>query len=266
MTTYSYSDLNGRYEMYTNSLRCECVLGTEMVGGQPADEDGVRAYVVHHLKIEDEKAREEAVRRILHEEVQNVTPPEGELPEGRLYGLRAVRKTNDGWPYLGNWMIKACLKQASSSCYVFQQLIGSKRCFSEAGRVRAWQYSLHDPSRPDLICLTNAEGTGPARTYYKEFMGRVQTPQGPVSIIHQSECVAPGSRFAYEFNFMPLKGMTEDVVRDILAMSQICGVGSARSLECGKFRIEHAEVELTSKPQYKVEKTADDINRRSAAN
>jgi hypothetical protein len=212
-----------------------------MVGGQPAGEQGVRQFVTHHLKITDEKEAEAAVKRILHEEVENVTPTEGELPEGRVYGIRALRRTQHG-PYIGDWMVKACIKQAASRLSIFQQVRGTKGNFAEAGRVFAWKYSrIGDDA--NLIYLRNSGDTIPAHTFHKEFMGRVQTPQGPVSIIHQSECVGPGSRFAFEFRFMKGKLKEEDM-RDVLAMMMIVGIGSARSLERGKFRIESAEIEL----------------------
>lgn len=236
----TFDDLNNRYEELSSFVRCDCVLATELVGGQPADEDGVRQFVTHHLKIADPIEAENAVKRILHEEVQNVTPSEGEIPEGKVYGLRAVRRSQYG-PYLGDWMIKAAIKQAASRLGIFQQSRGSKGNFAEAGRVRAVGDSLQDNENPQLVYMRNC--VGPAKTFHKEFMGRVQTPQGPVSIIHQSECVEPGSRFSFEFRFMKGKLKEEDL-RDVLAMMMIVGLGSARSLERGKFRIEHAEIEL----------------------
>jgi hypothetical protein len=64
-----------------------------------------------------------------------------------------------------------------------------------------------------------------------------------VSIVHRSECVPPGSRFAFEFRFMPVKELTDDALRDVLSMVQNVGVGSARALERGKFRIDYAEID-----------------------
>jgi hypothetical protein len=242
MTTVTFDQLNQHYENYTSMVRCECVFATELVGGQPADEAGIRAYVKHHLKLENEEA-EAAVQRILHEEIENTTPPEGEIPEGKLYGLRAIRKDEEGWPYLGDWMIKAAIKVATSRLFIFQQLLGSKGGFAEAGRVRGWQYSAHK-EHPNFVYLCNQTADGPAHTYFKEFMGRVTTAKGPMSIVHQSECVPPGSRFAFEFRFMTAKDLKQDHIESMLALLMIVGVGSARSLECGKFRIEKAEIEM----------------------
>jgi hypothetical protein len=123
---------------------------------------------------------------------------------------------------------------------MFVQLRGTKGNFAEAGRVRAWKYSLLEPDHPNLIFVRNS-ANAPCHTYYKEFMGRVQTPQGQASIIHHSECIEPGSRFAFEFRFMAGKVKEEDM-RDVLAMCMIVGLGSARSLERGKFSIDYAEI------------------------
>lgn len=41
--------------------------------------------------------------------------------------------------------------------------------------------------------------------------------------------------------------VNEDDVRDTLALMMIVGLGSARSLERGKFRIEQAEIDLGEK-------------------
>jgi hypothetical protein len=240
MKTFSYEDLQTAYEDKTAYIRVEASFITECVGGQPAGREGVEQYVEHHLKLTGEEAAQ-AVNRILHEEIENTAPEEGELPEGKLYGLRALRRTKSG-PYLGDWMIKANLKNAASRLDIFKQIKGTKGNFAEAGRCRAWSYSLVESENPHLIFVRNSTDA-PCHTMHKEFMGRVQTPSGPVSIVHQAECIEAGSRFAYEFRF-PKGKLKEDDLRDVLAMSMIVGIGSARSLERGKFRIEKAEIEL----------------------
>lgn len=225
----AFEDLNKRYENRTAVVRCECIFATECVGGQPADEDGIRQFVQHHLKITDPTEAEAAVKRIMDEELEEVTPAEGELPEGKVYGVRALRRDKRG----------------------------SKGDVAEVGRVRAWKYSLGDPEKPWQIYALGAERTDvaagqnpddawtpiPPETYHKDFMGRVQSPSGPVSIIHKSECLAPGTRFAFEFRFLQHR-LSLDDIQDVLAFMMTIGLGSARSLERGKFRIEVAEIEM----------------------
>lgn len=84
-----FDDLNSRYEHRTSVFRAECVFVTECVGGQPADESGIRQFVMHHLKITEPEEIEKAVRRIQDEELEEITPPEGEIKEvGRVRGWK----------------------------------------------------------------------------------------------------------------------------------------------------------------------------------
>src|SRR6185312_16355443 len=164
MTKYTFNDLEDRYQSLTGFVKCSCVFSTELVGGQPADEAAIRAFALHHLGITDEKEREAAVRRILKEEVgeKDVRPPEGELDEKQVYGVRVVRRTNEG-PYLGNWMVKACIKQAASRLNIFKDVRGTKGNFAESGRVSAVGISLGDD--PNKIYLRSPSGKS-VQTYY----------------------------------------------------------------------------------------------------
>lgn len=238
-----YDDLNSAYEKMTAFFRCECIFVTALVGGQPATEEGIRAYVAHHLKIEDEVEREKVVQRILHEEVEDTTAEGDEIPEGKIYGLNAVRRDEYG-PFLGDWMIKACLKQAASRSNTFKDHRGTKGNWAEAGRVRAILYSLQDPARSNQIYIRNSTDH-PAETTHERFSGRVQTPRGAMSIMHVSEICPPGSRFAFEFRF--LNGnpkLTIEEITNVLGLAMNVGLGSARSLERGRFHIESCEIEL----------------------
>jgi hypothetical protein len=256
-----FQDLRSLYDDMTSSVRCECTISTKLVGGLPADRKALLAFAEHHLKIVDPQERENAVARMLKEEIgeRNVTPETGEVNEKQVYGVNIVRHDEQGRPFLGNWMIKACLKQAASRVGLFTETRGTKGNMSEAGSVNAIGVSAQDPNHPEIIYLAQPDSEEPASTYFEEFMGRVQSPQGPVSIIHHSECVAPGSRFAFEFQFLR-GGLDEDAIEKTLAMAMICGLGSIRSLECGKFRIDRCFVnmkEKTKKPEKeKKEKTA----------
>lgn len=243
MSTYTFDELAGRYQTLTGVVRCRCSFATELVGGQPASEEGLKAFVKHHLHLEGKDA-EDAVKRIQQEELgeKDVAPEEGEVKEKEVYGVNAVRRTPLG-PYLGDWMIKACMKQSASRLNIFTQLKGSKGDFAEAGQVRAWGESLLEPEHPERVYILAEDGVSPAKSYWNEFMGRVSTPQGQKSIIHHSECIAAGSRFSWEMRFLSGR-VKEDDVKDALALMMVVGLGSARSLERGKFRIEEAEIML----------------------
>ena len=238
----NYADLRTRYEDLTNKATATCKLTTELVGGQPAGEAGIRAYVTHHLHLIDEEA-EKAVARIMKEEVgEKPVPSEtGELDERMTYGLNVIRRDEYG-PWLGDWMVKACLKCAGSRLGFFATKKGTKGDMAEMGNVRAVGISALNPEHPERVYLADDAGAS-AKTYFQKFMGRVQTPQGSKSIVNESECVAPGARFSFEY-FWPGKKLTEADVANLFACSMVIGLGSCKALERGKFAIETLDIEM----------------------
>ena len=249
MTEYKQADLDERYAALTASVKVWARFSTEMVGGQPASEDAIRAFAEHHLHIADPTEREAAVQRILKHEIEE-TAELGEVREEKVYGVNVLRRTTHG-PWLGDWMIKAGLKQAASRVGLFQRQRGSKGNFSEAGRVTALDYSLQESEHPERVYLWDSSASGPAQTVFKEFQGRVQSPQGAKSITHHSEVIPAGTIFAFEFRFM-VGEITESNILDVISMWQNCGVGSVRSMERGKTIADKVLVEKV--PHAKAEK------------
>jgi len=249
----TFADLEKRYQGFTDYVRAECVVATELVGGMPAKREDLLAFAQHHLKIEDPEERNRAVDRILKEEIgeSNVTPQGGEIKEKKVYGVNIIRRDAFG-PWLGPWMIKACIKAAASRLDIFMKNRGVKGDFAHSGRVSPIGVSLR-PSDPYHVYLKDEGGKKPAVSYFQEFMGRVTTQQGAVSIIHHSECVAPGSRFDFEFRFIN-RGLESDDIEDIFALGMTLGLGSCKALERGKFRIESLELHLKDKPAEKAKK------------
>ncbi len=237
---FTYEDLANRYSDMTASVICECEAVTPLVGGMSASDNGIRAFVKHHLAIEDEAEAEKTFQRIKVEELGNKPVPTetGELQEQLTYGINVIRRTSIG-PYLANHMIHANLKTAASRLGMFSEMKGSKGNMAEGGVVYPFGSSKRD-DRPDCVYLVDAQGE-PATTYFDEFKGRVQSPKGSVSVIHHSECVPSGTRFSYEFKFIMGKFKESDI-KDFLALSMIVGIGSVKSLGNGKFRILSAEV------------------------
>jgi hypothetical protein len=228
--------LRERYTKMTKRAVAHCTLETELVGGMPADEDGVRAFVTHHLKLKGADA-EVAVQRILKDEIgeKDVTPPAGEVQEKLTYGITVIRRDLSG-PWLGDWMVKACLKAAASRLGLFAAKRGTKGDVAEMGRVHALGISRTTLDHPERIHLYD-EGGNPAKTYFKTFKGRVSTPNGSVSIVSDKECVPPGTRFKFEFRCYDGK-LTPDDLANIFAAAMNIGLGSAKAFECGKFRVD----------------------------
>jgi len=258
MATFTSDDVEGRFIGLTASLEIHATFLTKVVGGQPGGEEGVRAFVAFQMKLPQETEEqkilfEEAVRRILKQEVgekkptiqvdpsseASVTAAAPEIVEVESYGVNVLRHSDKG-VWLGDWMMKAMLKQAASRTGLFKGKIGTKGNFSEGGRVRAVGQSLIDSDHPNHVYMVTPAGE-PVKTHFETFMGRVQTPKGAASIVHDSEVAPEGSRIHFVYRFVPGK-VNEDDILSILAMSSNCGLGSVRSLECGKFRVDQAEV------------------------
>jgi hypothetical protein len=239
----NYSDLRTRYEDLTNHATANCTLTTELVGGQPASEDGIKAYVEHHLHLTGPEA-ENAVKRISAEEVgEKPVPSEtGEQAERITYGLNVIRRDEHG-PWLGDWMCKACLKCAGSRLGFFASKRGTKGDMAEMGNVRASGVSLLNPEHPERIYLIAPDSDGPAPTYFQKFMGRVQTPKGSVSIVNEAECAAPGTRFSFEY-FWPGNKLEQEDMANLFACAMVIGLGSCKALERGKFRIDDIDIEM----------------------
>jgi hypothetical protein len=254
--SFSFEELTKSYEGKTAVIRCECELATEIVGGVPASADGLRAFAKHHLGIVSEKELDEAVERMQKEEIgeRDVTPELGELSEKMKYGINVIRRDENG-PWIGDWMVKAHYKQAASRLKIFVEYRGSKGDFAEAGRVKAVGISLVDQNHPERIYLRDESGKRLAKTYFREFRGRVQTPQGPMSIIQNSECCAPGTRFAFEYRVLPGALKISDL-KDVVAMGMTVGLGSAKALECGKYRVLKCDIEVPGAKEEKKAKAA----------
>jgi hypothetical protein len=233
---YSLQDLQQRYRTLTSVVFADCTLATELIGGMPADAAGVRLFVAHHLKLVDQEL-EDAVKRIMKEEIgeRDVPAETGELKEKLSYGISVVRRDANG-PWLGNWMIKACLKAAASRLGIFVQKRGSKGDVAEMGQMSANGVSRLDVARPERVYLCDPTGKAPAETYFQSFRGRVQSPAGSKSIVNDCECVAAGSRFGFEFRFYPARIKADDIA-DIFASAMIIGLGSGKAFERGKFSI-----------------------------
>lgn len=249
---FTYEDLEQRYSDMTASVICECEAVTPLVGGMSASDSGIRAFIAHHLGILDPDEAEKTFKRIRDEELggKEVPSETGELKEQLTYGINVIRRTAIG-PYLANHMIHANLKTAASRLGMFAEMRGTKGNMAEGGIVYPHGSSRKD-NRPDCIYLVDQHGD-PAATYFDEFKGRVQSPQGSVSVMHHSECVPSGTRFTYEFKFI-MGAFKEADIKDFLALSMIVGIGSVKSLGHGKFRILSAEIVEPREARKKKEK------------
>jgi hypothetical protein len=257
MARYTSADIEKRYQELTSCARLKIRFKSAFVGGQPGQRPGVEAFVMHHLKLKVEdlekatptkmawKVSEQgalAVARILKEELgeKNVTPEEGEVPEQVSYAVNVLRWSEHG-PWIGDWMIKACMKQALSRVGLFAKKKGSKGDVAEAGRAVAIGESLKDPGMPQYIHLILPDGKKWEDRMWDRIFGRVHTPQGAKSIVTDCEVAPVGTMAEFEWRWYTGKLNSNDVL-SALALAGNCGLGSARSLERGKFEVVEAEI------------------------
>lgn len=240
MSTYTMRDLVKTYEAYCGEAIASCRFTREIVGGQPATPEGIQAFCLHHLHIPEGPELDAAVKRILGEEIgeREVTTETGELKEKESYGLNVLRHDDFG-PWIGDWQLKAALKQGASRVGLFVSKRGSKGDMAEMGKISAHGISLHGPDF--RIHLMDESGEAPAATIYQKFLGRVNTPTGAKSIVNDAECAPAGTRFEFRFQWYDGKLTEKDIVA-IFAALPVIGVGSVKSLERGKFDIERLEV------------------------
>lgn len=245
---FTAADFSGVYDDLTATVVCKCRFISSLVGGQPAADRDLLAFIEHHLGLEGKNA-EEAFRRIKTQEIgqRDTTPETGEVHEEEIYGVNVIRRAPEG-PWLGDWMIKACIKAAASRAGLFTQTRGLKGDIAEGGRVRAAGHSLRDATQPMRIFIFEfADGRTPrpAITHFEKIMGRVNTPQGAKSISHHSEVIDPGALFDFQLQFLPSR-IDVDGVKKILALAGNIGLGSAKALERGKFEIDQCYMEGVS--------------------
>lgn len=243
MKRFTSEDLASRYRQLTSVATAHCTFTRELIGGIPPDEAGLRAFVEHHLHLIGEEAKA-AVRRIQAEELglKEVPSAEGELQERLTYGIKVFRR--DEWgPWLGDWMIKACLKAAASRLGLFAAKRGTKGDIAEFGQVRAVGESLVELYPERIHLLQPVQRTdGDIPPVYQEFRGRISSPSGSTSIISQHEYVPAGTEFAFQLRWYGKSKLSEDDMLNIFAVAQVIGLGSAKAFERGKFRVDELEI------------------------
>jgi hypothetical protein len=222
----------------THHLRVRAQFTRPFLGGQPATKEGIEMFVKYQAGITDPKEQQEMVTRLLAEEV-STTPPEGEIETTMVGTVNVLRKDTNG-VWIGDWMVKAMIKQTTSRLGLWMREKGLKGDMSESGRVFASGISALDEKGLHKIYLRDEAGTGPCKTDYTTQYGKIHTAQGDKSIVNNAEYAKEGSTFEFVYCFLGDRLSTEDT-RQMVNFIGNTALGSARSLEYGKFEIIEAE-------------------------
>lgn len=233
----SPEELRAIYDHMTLVVEAEAEFVRDFVGGQPADDKGLEVFCRHHLKLTDEEIPD-AVARIKGEEVRSTSTPEDEVKEAESYGVCVIRKCERG-PWVGDWQIKACIKCAASRLGIFQSKKGAKGDLSHLGIIEPIGMSKQC-NHAGHVHLYTVENDGltirvPELTF-KKYMGSVTNAGGRVSIVHDSEIAAPGSRINFRLRVPPSQ-FSEASIKGIFSAIQFIGLGSVKPMENGKFRV-----------------------------
>jgi hypothetical protein len=257
--TWHADQLQRTFEAHATELRLRCRAVREVVGGQPASRVGIESYLKYQVdpfNVLSAEQRAEMADRIEKEEIgkrRNTTPEGGEIQETFTGQITVIRQDPRGH-WLGDWMLKAGVKQAASRLGIWSGTRGSKGDMSEGGVVYATGPSLLDPARPYKIYLRDETGEKPAATDYETFRGSITLPKGErVSIVTNAEVAVPGTMFWWRYLCLGDR-VSDEQFELLVAYLGNMGVGSARSQERGKYIIEEATLIRPDEPTLTVPK------------
>lgn len=240
-TVYETADLTELLDerMKMNKAVVHIRFTSDYVGGQPSSEAGIKAFAEHHLHLTGD-ALDAAVKRIMGEEVQQVSKGADEVDEKESYGLNVIRRLEGGEAWIGTWQVRAMLKQAASRLGIFSAKgkIGSKGDMSEAMIVKP--SGISDVGGIQQIVIVR-NGEHYTDHEYRKFMGSVNTPKGRMSIVHDSEIAPAGCEAFFTVEWPAGKVKCEDMAT-IIALSQRIGLGSVKAMESGRFECVKLEI------------------------
>jgi len=254
MGQYKADELAELYEELTGLVVADLEFMRDVIGGLPAKEKDLRQFCQHHLGLAGDEL-ERAIQRIQHEELgeKSVPTPEGgELEHKATYGLKVFPRDAEGHPGVSDHQIKACLSTAATRLGIFSRRMGSKGDFREVGLARG-----HGPSvsvSPGHLRFYNGDGQALGKLDYHKLMGSPSGPKGTRSIVTDCEFAPAGSKLSIELRFSFAK-LTESDIAEMFAFAQEIGLGSARSMQYGKFRVLNLDIRPNKRAR-KEEKTA----------
>jgi len=189
-----------------------------LYGGIPQREDLLRNWIASKGPIPEESL-EEKLDAINGQDLE-------ELVDRSSTGFRS---DGDGI-YLRDFMIKQMLKEAGTVTRLFREKKGTKTDLTIGLIVR-----------PERIHVGKMAPDG-----YEEFQGRVQSPQGPRTILSRKAYFEAGLQIPFSIKMFAGAALTVDQLKMLLEYAgEFVGLGSARSREAGKFRVTKFEVKPT---------------------
>jgi hypothetical protein len=247
--------MDNELERVFNEMKGPCLTAnlhlrflTRYVGGQPAGEEAIAAFVEHHLGLTGDAA-EKAVKRIVTDEVQLSDNKTDEVDEKYTYGLNVIRRTKAGMPWVGTWQVRAMLKQTASRLGLFVAVKGKRKSggkgdMAEMMIIKATGPSLAHAEKDEIqqIVLVDSEGLGYDTKHYDKYRGCVSTPNGKKSIVSDVEYAPAGCEMHLSVSW-PTMRIKEADMAAVWAAGQGVGLGSMKAYECGRFEVVSLDIE-----------------------
>jgi hypothetical protein len=158
-------------------------------------------------------------------------------------------------------MIKQMLKECATVLGLTQRKIGSKNILTiglvvEPERIRLYRNTglsnetkttvrKHDGFEETNLLIDGLTLRATVRDQdgWEEFQGKVKTMQGPRNILSRKAYIEPGTKFQFEVCFLETDKVTVDDLEALFRHAgRFVGLGSARSREAGKFKVNRFEV------------------------
>ena len=153
-----------------------------------------------------------------------------DLEESLEINRTGFRRNADGYIFIRDFQVVACMKQAVQVMGITKSKRGTKAVMEAAMRISPREIVMVDADTGNPI----SEPAG-----MEELQGRVMTMQGPRSILSEKEYL---ENVACSFTVAILVGTPQAValgksMEDILGVMENVGLGSSRSRQEGKFRV-----------------------------
>ena len=210
------------------TINVELELVGRMYGGLPQGKEQLLKWIEAKGEIPEETVTDKLA----------ITPaltPE-EMTE-KIEMSSTVFRADDQGLFIRDFMIKQMLKECATVLGLTQRKIGSKNILTIGLVV--------EPERIRPVCTraTGEEVQMQLAAGWEEFQGKVKTMQGPRNILSRKAYIEPGTRFRFEVCFLETDKVTVDDLAVLFKHAgKFVGLGSARSREAGKFKVNKFEV------------------------
>ena len=246
----------------------EITFNDDVLGTQTKSEELMRKFVEMKLNREVKQAEKAGLRPPTEERRKEIM----DLHLQRMFGAESVEDTiteevgrahtsffvDDAGPYIGNYQVKACIRDMCTTLGIFMKKRGSKQTFQHLMGIRACDESGNVLPREQGLRLhfwRDGEIV-PRVDDWVEKTAHVMTAQGPRSVIKRHDYVTGATlRFLIQVPCSIEKNREKALIQDeqiakIMLGAENNGLGCSRSQGHGTFQVTRLE-RITNHPWIK---------------